>query len=196
VFTGADQALPSSDESSAVNGQAHILSLPYARRGSRGYDKAAVEELVDRLVRDVDHYRRQVNKLRVTADTLAREVTHRRSGLLPDYSLSAASADPLITAQVDAQRQSDEILRVAQEHARAVVTAAEQQAHSIADETGTETDDIAVLRQRVRDYQQLAASMSEYLTYLTGILTNANGTFTERLALLGTDDQPAGLHGR
>src|SRR5215475_4723774 len=177
MFTEAERAQPPSDEP-AVNSNMHLQDLPDARRGARGYDKAAVQQLVDRLVRDIDYYRRQANSLQITSDALAKEVAYRRSGLLPDYSLSAESADPLISAQVEAQRHSEEILRVAQEHARAVVAAAEEQAQAIVDET--ETDDMAVLRQRARDYQQLAASMSEYLAYLTGVLSNANGVFTER----------------
>ncbi|MBO0871444.1 MAG: hypothetical protein J2P15_23060 [Micromonosporaceae bacterium] len=190
MFTEADPGKPLPDEP-AADGENPMLSLPTARLGTRGYDKAAVHQLVDRLVREVDYYRRQANRLQITSDSLAKEVSYRRSGLLPDYSLSGASADPLISAQVEAQRHSDEILRVAQEHARAVVVAAEQQAQAIVEETGTGTDteDVAVLRQRARDYQQLAASMSEYLVYLIGVLTNANGVFTDRLTLLGMEGQ-------
>jgi cell division septum initiation protein DivIVA len=178
------QPEPLPDTASAAGAPVDTMALPHSRWGRRGYAKPAVDQLVARLNREVEHYRAVAHDLRVTAHAMAAEVAHRRGGLLPDYSLSAPAADTLIAAQVEAQRHSDNVLRVAQQHARELVAAAQQHAAQVVPDQ--DTDDATALRQRVREYQQLAISMRDYLSDFTRVLTDANHTFTQRLALIRT----------
>jgi hypothetical protein len=170
----------------------YTSALPDARRGRRGYDKAAVDQLVARLTGDADHHRRSADHLRVSANAMSAEIEHRRGGVLPDHSLTSASGDLAIATRIDAQRQSDELLRAAQQHAQELVDAAQQHAaHLLVDEDGGDSTE---LRQRLRAYQQLVISMRDYLVHLEGVLSAAHRSFTHHLTRIDPDG-PGGSAG-
>jgi cell division septum initiation protein DivIVA len=160
--------------------QIREVALPEARWGSRGYDKTAVRRLLARLALEVDQHLRTLQGLQVAADAMAVEVTHRRGGFLPDHSL----AELRISAQIDAVRQSEDVISVAQNHARELVDAARRQAAALLTVDGDQTDDVAALQLRLRQYRQLAHAMNDYLNHIVGVLAGAHTSFAGRFSLI------------
>lgn len=182
-------SLLASDLTQPVTGQQiRNVILPETRLGRRGYDKTAVHQLLSRLATDIDSLTKSVTGLQVTANAMAVEVTHRRGGYLPDYSL----ADLRISAQMEAMRHGDDVIAVAQNHARDLVNAARQQAAALVTADKDSDEDVVSLRRRLHHYQQLAHTMNDYLNYIVGVLASAHTSFEQRFTAIDTNGQLQG----
>ncbi len=156
-----------------------LAGLPEAQWGRRGYDKAAVRRLLSRLAYEATEAKQALHRMQVATDSMASEIAHRRGGYLPDHSITEFR----VTAQIDAMRHSDEVIRVAQTHARDMIAAAQQQAASLLNDP-VPTEDVALLRQRLHEYQQLIVTMNDYIGHIASVLTSAAASFSGRLNAL------------
>lgn len=96
----------------------------------RGYDPAAVDELLLRLADDMAERDREIAMLQTRLDHAQREIYARRHGHLPDAA--PRGFDPeAIDAQMQAQRYAEELVATAQQSAAAIVEQGRMQAEGI-----------------------------------------------------------------
>ncbi|NJC85903.1 hypothetical protein [Planosporangium mesophilum] len=171
-----------------------------AKRIGRGYDKTAVEAFVNRVCLLLEDLEDRHRKLRADHDNTWTELTARRSGFLPDNSLSGPLADLLTTMQRTAMQQGDETLQLATEQSRQMVEAAQEQGRYIVEAAQAEADEIlaeanAQTTTQADEYRRFAASMLNWLNEGLDVASSAQARFTARLEALTTADparaQPA-----
>lgn len=129
-----------------------IRRIPLRQIGFRkGYEPAAVEQLLARLAEDAAQRDRDLTLLRGRLDNAEREIYARRHGHLPDSA--PAGFDPaMIDSQMRAQRYAEELVATAQQSAAAIVAQGRMQADSIIRQSH------AMAEQAAHDYRARAGA--------------------------------------
>jgi len=117
----------------------------------KGYDPAAVDELLIRLAEDTAVRDGEITNLRGRLDYAERELYARRHGHLPDNAPDGF--DPAaIDTQLKAQRYAEDLVTAAQQSAAAIVAQGRAQADSIIKHAH------AMAEQAARDYRARAGA--------------------------------------
>jgi hypothetical protein len=175
-------AVPTSDKPVSDRVRRMAEGLPQSRPLSRGYDKVATQALIDRVCVMLDDLTNQMHVQRVDLEAAWAELTARRTGYLPDNSMTGPGADMLVNIQRSAMMQSDDVMRAAGEQGALVVEAAKAQAAELIAAAHAQAGIVdARTRHRLDEVMQVANSLLESVSRSADVLGEAHNVFRGEL---------------
>jgi hypothetical protein len=162
--------------------------LPQTRLLSQGYDKAATHALIDRVCAMLDDLTNQLHTQRVDLEAAWAELTARRTGYLPDNSMTGPGADMLVSIQRTAMMQGDDVLRAAGEQGALVVEAAKAQAAELLAAAHAQASIAdARTRRRLDEVMHVANSLLESVSRSADVLGEAHDVFRGELDRIASE---------
>ncbi|WP_328384180.1 hypothetical protein OHQ88_33850 (plasmid) [Micromonospora zamorensis] len=144
----------------------------------RGYERAAVDQLVDAACVLLDELHATAVSQKTALDGAWTEVQARRDGTLPDHSMTGPVGVLLADSERAAMEQRDEMQRAAGEQSLATVQAAHRRAEQIVAAAQARA---AAIDEKAAGLRTVAAGLLRFIHTSATSFTDAHSAYTNEL---------------